>query len=351
MGADTVRVASAQYVIERFTQWKALENHISAWIGRAADAGAQLLLFPEYASLEMVGLAERRRAGDRRSIDRHLLGPLPVDPLERRRAESLHWATTVIQPLIPRYLALFSSLAARHRVYILAGSVPIDHADGSRTNRAFLFTPDGSMGWQDKMMLTRWEREVWHMTAGSEVRVFDTPFGPIGINICYDVEFPLVARRQAEAGARIILSQCCCDSLRGYYRVRVGARARALENQAYVVQSVAIGDSSWLAGFGRIVGYAGAFGPPDLGAHESGIIAQSKNKHPEWVYATLDLKAVDRIRGDTIIANQLEWSSQMGIAKAVTGRLVSVSPPDPEQRRPSRLPKVRLISSHNLELL
>jgi predicted amidohydrolase len=351
MGADTVRVASAQYAIELFTEWKALESHLSTWIGKAAENGAQLLVFPEYASMEMVGLTERRRAGERRSPERHLLGPLPVNPLERRRAESLLWATSIIQPLIPRYLALFSSFAVRHNVYILAGSVPMDHADGSRTNRAFLFTPDGSMGWQDKIVLTRWEREMWHMTAGGEVRVFDTPFGPIGINICYDVEFPLVARRQAEAGARIILSQCCCDSLRGYYRVRVGARARALENQAYVVQSAAMGDSSWLAEFGRIVGFAGMFGPPDLGPHESGIIAQSKNTEPEWVYATLDLKAVDRIRGDATIANQLEWSAHMRIAKAATGGLISVSSTDLEQRRRSKQPKIRLISSHNLELL
>jgi predicted amidohydrolase len=351
MGADTVRVASAQYVIERFTQWKALEDHLSGWIGQAADNGAQLLLFPEYASLEMAGLTERRRGGERRSPDRHLMGPLPVDRLERRRAESLHWATTVIQPLVPRYLSLFSSLAARHAVYIMAGSVPIEHPDGSRTNRAFIFTPDGSMGWQDKMVLSRWEREVWHMTAGAEVRVFDTAFGPIGINICYDIEFPLVARSQAEARARIILSQCCCDSLRGYYRVRVGARARALENQAYVIQSVAMGDSSWLAGFGRIVGFAGIFGPPDLGPHESGIIAQSKKAEPQWVYATLDLKAIDRIRGDNMIGNQLEWSAHMRIARAATGRFTSVASSALEQRRRTKLPKVRLISSPNPELL
>src|ERR1043166_6495080 len=45
-------------------------------------------------------------------------------------------------------------------------------------------------------------RDVWEMRDGDEVRVFDTDFGPIGINICYEVEFPIVARRQAEAGAR-----------------------------------------------------------------------------------------------------------------------------------------------------
>jgi predicted amidohydrolase len=198
----------------------------------------------------------------RRSPDRHCLGPLPVQYGDRRQGQSLVWATDAIQPLIPQYLSLFAALALRHRTYILAGSMPLRQPDGSLTNRAFLFAPDGSMGSQDKMVLSRWEREVWKMRDGEEVRVFDTEFGPIAINICYEVEFPIVARRQAEAGARIILAPCCCDSLRGYYRVRVGARARALENQAYVIQSPAIGNADWLSALDRCVGFAAIYAPP-----------------------------------------------------------------------------------------
>ena len=149
-------------------------------------------------------------------------------------------------------------------------------------------------------------------------------FGPIGINICYDVECPVVARRQAEAGARIILAPCCCDSLRGYYRVRVGARARALENQAYVVQSPAIGTANWLAEFDRLVGFAAIYGPPDLGPRESGVLAQGTRAHPEWNYADLDLGAIDRIRGDAGMANAREWTAHMEIGAAAQGEFVKV---------------------------
>lgn len=319
MSAEKIRVASAQYRIEQFRSWDLLEANVTQWVEEAAHAGAQLLMFPEYASLELAGLGERRTA-ERRSLHRHLLGPLPVNLGDRRKALSLLWATEVIQPLIPQYLSLFSALAARHRTYILAGSMPVQHSDRSLTNRAFLFTPDGSMGWQDKMVLTRWEREVWKMRGGHEARVFETSFGPIGINICYDVEFPIVARRQAEDGARIILVPCCCDSLRGYYRVRVGARARALENQAYVIQSPAIGRSNWLAEFDRLVGYAGVYAPPDLGPRENGIVAQGQGELPGWIYADLDLTAIDRIRGNTVIANVDEWAAHMELGAAVRGK-------------------------------
>lgn len=316
MNGALVRVASAQYTIDQFDTWERLEAHISRWVDEAASAGARILVFPEYASLELTGLAERRLA-ERRSPHRHLLGPLPVNLGDRRKALSLFWTTEAIQSLIPKYLAIFSTLAARNGVYILVGSVPIQHADQTLTNRAFLIAPDGSIGWQDKMVLTRWEREIWNMRGGEEIRVFDTEFGGIGIDICYDVEFPVVARRQAEAGARIILTPCCCDSLRGYYRVRVGARARALENQAYVIQSPAIGNADWLADFGHLVGFAGIYGPPDLGPRESGVVAQGQSQSPAWIYGDLDLKAIERIRGGQAIANTHEWADHMKIGEAV----------------------------------
>jgi predicted amidohydrolase len=318
MNAATVKVASAQYRIEQFRSWETLAAHISRWVSEAANAGAQLLSFPEYASMELAGLPERRN-GERRSPHRHLLGPLPVDLGDRREAPSLFWAAEAIQPLIPDYLSLFAGLARQHGVYILAGSVPVQHADQSVTNRAYFFAPDGRMTWQDKMVLSRWEREFWKMRGGEEVRVFDTEFGSVAVNICYDVEFPIVARRQAEAGARIILAPCCCDSLRGWYRVRVGARARALENQAYVIQCPAIGNSDWLAEFGRLVGFAGVYGPPDLGPRENGVIAQFQDDQPGWVYGVLDLAAIDRIRGDGVVANVADWNAHMGIGVAVSG--------------------------------
>jgi len=319
MSAEMVRVASAQYRIERFHSWDLLEAHVTKWVDEAANAGARLLVFPEFAALELAGLAERR-GPERRSRERHLLGPLPVQLKDRRESLSLFWTTEAIQPLIPQYLSLFAALAVRHRTYILAGSMPIQHPDRSLTNRAYLIAPDGSMACQDKMVLSRWERECWKMRGGEEVRVFDTEFGPIGINICYDVEFPIVARRQAEASARIILAPCCCDSLRGYYRVRVGARARALENQAYVVQSPAIGNADWLPDFGRLVGFSAIYGPPDLGPRESGVLAQGQGERPRWVYGDLDLAAIDRIRGDAVIANAYEWTAHTEIGAAVRGK-------------------------------
>ena len=324
MHAQNVRVASAQYRIDPVTDWAAVEEKLGQWVQTAAREGARILVFPEYGALELFGLAERRRH-HRRSPDRHELGPLPVTTGDRRQVSTILRVGEALQPLISQYLSLHSTLAERHRAYILAGSLPRAHPDGSLTNTAYLFAPDGTMSSQDKLVLTRWERELWKMRSGTEVRVFETEFGPIGIDICYDVEFPLVARRQAEARARVILAPCCCGSLRGYYRVRVGARARALENQAYVIQSPMIGANDWLPSVGRCVGRASIYAPPDLGPRENGVIAEGNGTDPGWTYADLDLSAIDRIRGGARIANSPEWDRHINIGPAVVAEFCELA--------------------------
>lgn len=324
---DTLRVAAAQYPVERLTSVAALKGKLSQWVAEAAAERARLLVFPEFAGLEFASLQDRRVAADRRSPDRHKLGPLLQTPPTRRAEPSLQWETAALQSSLPIFLEIHAELAASYKVFILAGSVPVQEADVLR-NRAYFFAPDGTVAFQDKIVPTRWEREVWGVKAGADISVIETDFGPIGIAICYDVEFPLIARLQAEAGARIVLTPCCCDSLRGYHRVRVGSRARALENQAYVMQSPVIGQAPWSGTLGASVGSAGIYAPPDLGPNPDGVIAQGRYDVAQWVFADLDLKALDRIRsGSGIIANEEEWQSHLKFDRANNVKFQSVSVP------------------------
>jgi len=176
------------------------------------------------------------------------------------------------------------------------------------------------VGFQEKIVPTRWERETWGIKGGEKVKVFETAYGLVGIAICYDVEFPLIARRQAEAGARIILTPCCTSSLRGYHRVRVGARARALENQAYVIQAPTIGDAPWSCTVEVNVGSAGVYAPPDLGPRENGVVAQGPCNVAQWIFADLDLGAVERIRRTGMVANYDEWIDHLDVSAAVRDR-------------------------------
>jgi predicted amidohydrolase len=317
MTVSVIRVAAAQYAADRLGSMSDFRQKLDRWVAEAAATGARLLVFPEFFGMEIASIVDHRKVPDRRSPDRHIAGPLPLTPICRRKERSLAWETEAVQSLLPGFVAAFSELASQYGVYMLAGSMPVRRSNFELRNRAYFFAADGSMGFQDKIVPVRWEREYWGVTGGDRISVFQTDFGPIGVTVCYDVEFPLVARLQAEAGARIMLVPCCADSARGFHRVRVGARARALENQAYVIQSPAIGEAPWSRVLRAGVGTAGIYAPPDLGPGVNGVIAQGASQRPQWVYADLDLSALDRLRrGDGVIANEEEWDSHLTFTQA-----------------------------------
>ena len=130
-------------------------------------------------------------------------------------------------------------------MHICAASAPVfDDSLGPRpVNRARLFTPLGGCGVQDKQIMTRFEREDWDVVPGGGLQVFDTALGKIGILICYDSEFPLLAR--ACRDAELMLVPSCTEALAGYWRVRIGAMARALENQCVTAMASLVGDAAW----------------------------------------------------------------------------------------------------------
>ncbi|HWU03524.1 MAG TPA: carbon-nitrogen hydrolase family protein, partial [Novosphingobium sp.] len=217
-----------------------------------------------------------------------------------------------VAELGPRVDALHRGLAVRHGLHILAASLPVRLPDGRFVNRARLFTPHGKVGHQDKMVMTRFENEQWHVSAGAPVRVFDTAIGRIGIAICYDSEFPLIARAQVQAGAQLLLVPSCTDTLAGYWRVRHCAQARAVEGQCFVVQSPTVGEAPWSPAVDVNRGAAGIFAPPDRGMPDDGVVALGQMDAAQWVVAEVDLAATDALRADGGVLNLRDWAHQPG---------------------------------------
>lgn len=286
-----LRVAAAQYPIEFVGSWEGWRLKLESWVSLAARAGAELLVFPEYGGMELASLFPADVRGDLRR-------QLPA--LARLAADAL---------------AVHAELASRHRVHILAASLPVE-AEGAFRNRAWLVAPNGPLGFQDKLVMTRFERERWGIAPGSGVKAFDTALGRLGVSICYDAEFPLIARRQAEAGADVILVPSCTDGLPGYHRVRIGARARALENQCYAVTAHTVGKADWSPAVDENVGAAAVFGPPDLGFPADGVLAEGPLSDPRWVFAELDLAALRMVRAEGEVANARDWPLHEGQSEA-----------------------------------
>jgi len=286
-------VAAAQYWVEQVSDFAAWQAKLERWVADAADAGAKLAVFPEYGGMELTAL----------------------DPAT---VEDLHGSIAAMQPLVARADAVHAELAARHGLHILAASLPVRGEDGRFRNHARLFAPNGKMGLQQKIVMTRFEREHWDIAGGGPIRVFDTDLGRIGIAICYDAEFPLLVRAQAEAGAELILMPSATDTLHGWNRVRVGARARAMENQCYTVQSPVVGASEWTPSLDVSHGAAAIFGPPDLGFPDNGVVAEGVLDQPGWVFGEIDLDTVARVRREGSVFGHRHWGEQLGGA-AVAG--------------------------------
>jgi predicted amidohydrolase len=281
-----LRIAAAQFAVFAPASWEDYEQRFEILVHEAATSGAQLLAFPEYASLVLAAIDTRP---------------------DRTPSEEV----TVLQGLRDAYLALHRKLATRHQVYLLAGSFPWEVRTGRFHNRAWLCSPDGGADFQDKLIMTRFEREEWNISAGSELKVFTTALGRVGVDICYDIEFPLLARTQAEAGAQLLLAPSCTDTLAGFHRVRIGAQARALENQCIVVQAPLVGDAAWSAAIDVNVGSAGIYGPPDRGFPNDGVLASGRMNEACWVYADVDLSAVETVRSTGQVLNHRHWREQL----------------------------------------
>jgi predicted amidohydrolase len=179
--------------------------------------------------------------------------------------------------------------------------------DGRVVNRAPLIAPDGRLAFQDKHVMTRFEAERWGVSRGEDPQVFETPWGRIGISICYDAEFPKHVRAQVEAGAWLILVPTCTDTRHGFNRVRLGAQARALENQCYVAVAPTVGEAPWCAALDTNHGFAAVFGPVDRGFPEDGVLARGEMDVPGWVFCALDPGRIERVRREGAVLNHRDW--------------------------------------------
>ncbi len=278
--------ALAQYPIDRLASWAAYAEKITRWVDEAAREGAKLAVFPEYGAMELA------------SLDPATMGDL---------AGSMRFVAS----LAPHIDALHIELARTYSMHILASSMPALR-DGRYRNVARLFTPSGTFGEQQKLIMTRFEREQWRISAGGPLHLFDTALGRIGILICYDSEFPLLGRALVEAGAEIIVVPSCTDSIAGYHRVRIGAQARALEAQCYVLQSPTVGLAEWSPAVDENHGAAGIYGPPDLGFAECGVEALGAMDAAQWLFGTIDLTKIEEVRRAGAVFNFAHWTEQPG---------------------------------------
>lgn len=258
------RVAALQYFIRPVRSFDDFRQQIEGLVETAEDYKCQLLVFPEYFSTQLLTLTDTRR-------------PMP-DQIRGLADQS--W----------RIDELFAGLARRSGLYIVGGTVPVLGDQGDVIfNQSTVYGPAGTCGRQRKLHMTRFESEDWNVAAGHRLRVFETAFGRIALNICYDVEFPELARAAARAGATILIVPSCTDDRQGYFRVRYCAQARAIENQLYVVLACTVGSLPMVPAISLNYGQAAILTPSDFPFARDGIRAEGVPNQESMIIGELDL--------------------------------------------------------------
>lgn len=268
---DRLRVASLQYFIRPVLSVDQFKEQVSALVETAADYGCKLALFPEYFTIQLLTLGNVRR---------------PIKDQVRDLAAHA-----------PMFVDFMSELATRHRLYILAGTLPVvDPESQAVHNEAFFFSPDGRYGTQGKLHMTRFESEEWLVRSRGGLRIFSTALGKIAVTICYDVEFPEIARAAARAGANILLVPSCTDDRQGFLRVRYCAHARAIENQMYVIVSHTVGSLPMVPAVSLNYGQAAILTPSDFAFSRDGILAEGHPNQEMMVIGELNMDTIANTR-------------------------------------------------------
>jgi len=273
-----VTIALAQYPItfhHSLDDWKA---HTEKWIAEACSQGAQILTFPEYGSMELTSLFSEAVRNDLKSQIDHM------------------------QELLPYFIETFREFAQKYTCAIVAPSFPVVLADRI-VNRCFIFS-ESTYSFQDKHFMTRFEDESWGISASDgALRLFDTRFGKFGVQICFDIEFPIGGHLLAEAGADFILVPSCTETLKGATRVHIGARARAMEQQIYTGVAQTINEALWSPAVDVNYGYTAFYSSPDGDFNDEGILAKETAQQACWLIQTLDLSRNKKIRENGQVLN------------------------------------------------
>jgi predicted amidohydrolase/ribosomal protein S18 acetylase RimI-like enzyme len=257
-----VRLGLVQYQMRTVASFEAFEQQCEFFVDTASDYKCDFLLFPELISTQLLSLIQARNPAQ----------------AARKLAE-----------YTPRYLELFTDLAVRYHVNIVGGSNFVVE-NGTLYNCSYLFRRDGTIGRQYKIHVTPAEWKWWGISGGDKVEVFDTDCGRVAIQICYDIEFPELARIAAKKGAKILFVPFNTDERFGYLRVRNCAMARCIENHVYAALAGCVGNLPLVQNADIHYAQSGIFTPADISFSRDAIAAECTPNIETFIMQDLDIE-------------------------------------------------------------
>ncbi len=276
---EKVRICSVQYQLRAIKSFEEFEQQCEYFIDVASDYRSDFVLFPELFTTQLLSFTPAARPGE----------------AARKLAE-----------FTPRFLESFTHMAVRFNINIIGGS-SFTYEEGKLYNVSWLFRRNGTIGRQEKMHITPSERRWWGLTPGRKMEVFDTDRGKIGINICYDIEFPEMMRYMAKKGAKIIFCPFNTDDRHGFLRVRLCAQARCIENHIYVATAGCVGNLPFVDNADIHYAQSGIFTPSDLPFSRDAVGAECTPNIETIVMHDVDLEL---LRKHLYSGSTLNWNDR-----------------------------------------
>ncbi len=272
-----IRVASVQYKQRQIHSFEEFKSIISYYVDVAHDYRADFILFPELFTLQLL------------SIDNQKVRPeQAIERLTEYTDELKHF---------------FSEIAVKYNVNIIAGTHPTKIAKDCIHNIAYVFLRNGNVYEQAKIHPTPDEKYWWKIEGGNKLHVIPTDCGAIGVLICYDAEFPELARHLADQGAHLIFIPFCTAERQGYLRVRYCAHARAIENQCYVVLAGNVGNLPQVKNMDIQYAQSAILSPCDFIFSRDGVAADSTPNTEMLILADLNLESLYESRTHGSVLN------------------------------------------------
>ena len=264
-----VRIAAVQYLMRSISSLDELEAQCSFFVDAASDYKCDFVVFPELFTTQTLSFLKPRARPQEAARD-----------LARQT---------------PRYLDFFTELAIKFNVNIIGGSQFVLEKDQLH-NVSYLFHRDGAIDRQYKIHITPSERRWWGVSPGDSIQVFETDRGKVAILICYDIEFPELARIAAAQGAQILFVPFNTNDRDGYLRIRTCAQARCIENHVYTVVSGCTGNLPFVENADVHYAQSGIFTPQDVPFARDGVAAECTPNIETLVVRDVDIEQLRRHR-------------------------------------------------------
>ena len=272
---SVVRLGLVQWQMRPFRDMEALSEQIEFFLDTVAAYKCDFILFPEFFNAPLMAAFN------------HLSEP-----------EAIRHPAEYTEPL----RQLFSDFAIAYNVNIITGSMPELRGD-KVYNVGFVVHRNGSYGAYEKLHVTPDEIAFWGMSGGSELKIFDTDSGKIGVLICYDVEFPELSRLLADQGMQILFVPFLTDTQNGYLRVRLCAQARAIENECYVAIAGSVGNLPKVHNMDIQYAQSAVFTPSDFAFPNNGIKAEATPNTEMTLIADVNLDLLKELHSYGSVRN------------------------------------------------